>query len=158
MSATIRRADRTDAAALTIIAHAAKRHWNYPAAWIRMWREQLTVTPAYVDEHRVFVVEIDGTVGGFYALTGTGPVIELDHLWVDPGCIGEGLGRRLLEHALAEASRGGAQRIEIDSDPHAETFYEHLGARRIGKTAAPVEGDAARYLPRMVLKPGGDPD
>jgi GNAT superfamily N-acetyltransferase len=143
---------------LTTIAHAAKRHWNYPEAWIRKWREQLTVTPAYTDEHRVFLLEIEGAIGGFYALRGNGSTVELDHLWVDPGCIGRGLGRRLLEHALAEARGSGSQRIEIDSDPHAESFYEHLGARRIGKTAAPVDGDAARYLPRMVLEPGTDPD
>ncbi len=90
---------------LTAVAHAAKRHWNYPEAWIREWREQLTVTPAYIDEHRVFLIEIEGTVGGFYALRGNGPVVELDHLWVDPERIGQGLGRRLVEHALAEARR-----------------------------------------------------
>ena len=94
MSATIRRANRTDAPALTIVAHAAKRHWNYPEAWIREWREQLTVTPDYADEHRVFLLEIEGDVGGFYALRGTGSTVELDHLWVDPGHIGEATPRR----------------------------------------------------------------
>ena len=158
MSAKIRNAHRADASRLTTIAHAAKRHWNYPEAWIREWREQLTVTPEYIDEHRVFVIEIEGTVVGFYALRGDGPVVELDHLWIDPTRIGDGLGRRLVEHGMAEARGSGAQRVEIDSDPHAEAFYAHLGARRIGKTSAPVEGDAARYLPRMALKPGGDPD
>lgn len=153
LSATIRRVDRKDAATLTAVAHAAKRHWNYPEAWIREWRERLTVTPAYIDEHRVFLIEIEGAVGGFYALRGNGPVVELDHLWVDPRHIGQGLGRCLVEHALAEARRSGVRRIEIDSDPNAEAFYEHIGARRIGKTPAPVDGDAERYLPRMVLEP-----
>jgi len=148
----IRQADRTDHTTLTAIAHAAKRHWNYPEAWIREWREQLTVTPAYIDEHRVFVIEIERAIGGFYALRGNGPVIELDNLWVDPQRIGQGLGRCLVEHLMAAARAGGAQRIEIDSDPHAEAFYVHLGARRIGKTPAPVDGDAERYLPRLVLE------
>ena len=152
MNPTIRRADRTDAAVLTAVAHAAKRHWNYPEAWILEWREQLTVTPTYVDEHRVFVVEVDGTVGGFYALNGNSPVIELDHMWLDPEHIGHGLGRRLVEHCIAEARAGGSRSIEIDSDPHAEAFYAHLGARRIGKTPAPMDGDAERYLPRLVLE------
>jgi GNAT superfamily N-acetyltransferase len=152
LNTTIRRADRTDATILTAVAHAAKRHWNYPEAWILKWREQLTVTPAYVDEQRVFVVEVDGTVGGFYALNGNGPVIELDHMWLDPRHIGHGLGRRLVEHCIAEARTGGSWRIEIDSDPHAEAFYAHLGARRIGKTPAPMDEDAERYLPRLVLE------
>lgn len=148
----IRRARRTDSEALTLVAHAAKRHWNYPEAWIREWREQLTVTPDYVDKHRVFVAEFDGAVGGFYALGGDGPVIELDHMWVDPTRIGKGLGRRLVEHVVAEARRGGARRIEIDSDPYAEEFYLHIGARRIGKTAAPMDGATGRYLPRLALE------
>lgn len=152
MNTTIRRADRTDAAVLTAVAHAAKRHWDYPEAWIRKWREQLTVTPAYVDEHRVFVVEVDGTIGGFYALRGDSLTVELDHMWVDPKHIGRGLGRRLVEHGMAQARAGGTRSIEIDSDPHAEAFYAHLGARRIGKTAAPMDGKPARYLPRLVLE------
>ena len=150
MSITIRRAIGADAAVLTAVAHDAKRHWNYPEAWIRSWRDQLTVTPAYIEEQRVFLVEIEGVIGGFYALRGRGPVVELDHLWVAPARVGQGLGRRLVDHACRTA---GVRRIEIDSDPHAEAFYAHLGARRIGKTPAPVEGEPERYLPRMVLEP-----
>jgi GNAT superfamily N-acetyltransferase len=152
LNTTIRRADRTEAAVLTAVAHAAKRHWNYPEAWILKWREQLTVTPAYVDEHRVFVVEVDGSIGGFYALRGDGPTVELDHVWVDPKHIGGGLGRRLVEHGMAEARAGGTRSIEIDSDPYAEAFYAHLGARRIGKTPAPMDEEPERYLPRLVLE------
>jgi len=149
---TIRRAHRSEAEELTRIAHAAKRHWDYPEAWIREWREQLTVTAEYIDGHRVFVAEVEGGVGGFYALSGDAAVIELDHMWVDPPHIGRGIGRRLVEHGMHEARGGGGRRIEIDSDPHAESFYLRLGARRIGKTPAPVDGDAERYLPRMLLE------
>ena len=152
MSVTVRRAITADAAGLTAVAHNAKRHWGYPEAWIRGWSDQLTVVPEYIAEHTVFLVEIEGVLGGFYALRGSAPVVELDHLWVAPECIGQGLGRRLVDHALDACRAAGVRRIEIDSDPHAETFYEHLGARRIGKTPAPVEGQPRRYLPRMVLE------
>ena len=148
----IRRAKNTDADALTTVAHAAKRHWNYPEAWIRQWRDQLTLSAVYIDEHRVFLIQVDDAIGGFYSLNGNGSTLELDHLWVDPAHIGKGLGRRLLEHATAQARDGEANRIEIDSDPHAESFYEHFGAKRIGKTPAPMEEAPQRYLPRMVLE------
>jgi len=152
LSVKMRPADRADASRLTTIAHAAKRHWNYPEEWIIEWREQLTVTPDYIEEHRVFAIEVDGAVAGFYALQGDGPAVELDHMWLDPQFIGQGLGRRLVEHAMVQARGAGAQRMEIDSDPHAEAFYAHIGAQRIGKTAAPVEGDEDRYLPRLSLE------
>ena len=151
MSTTIRRAVTADAARLTAIAHAAKSHWDYPEAWIRSWSEQLTVTRDDVDAQRVFLIEERGETLGFYALSGHGATLELDHLWIDPPGIGRGLGRDLLEHACGEARNAGAKRIETDSDPFAEGFYERMGARRIGKTPAPMDGAADRYLPRMAL-------
>lgn len=151
MKSTIRRARPVEAERLTEIAHAAKRYWNYPEAWIREWRDPLTVTRASIETQRMFVAEADGVIAGFYALSGAGPVVELEHLWIDPGYIGRGLGRRLVEHCKREARARGAERIEIDSDPHAEPFYVRVGAHRIGGTPAPMEGDESRYLPRLAL-------
>lgn len=151
LSTTIRRAATGDAARLTAIAHAAKSHWDYPQTWIRSWSEQLTVTEDYVAAQRVFLIEERGETLGFYALSGRGATLELDHLWIDPSGMGRGLGRDLLEHACAEARHAGARAIEIDSDPYAEGFYERMGARRIGKTPAPMDEAPDRYLPRMAL-------
>ena len=44
----IRRATTDDAATLTAIAHAAKRHWGYPEQWIESWSDQLTLSAAYL--------------------------------------------------------------------------------------------------------------
>jgi hypothetical protein len=35
------RAKPEDAETLTEIAHAAKRHWDYPERWIEAWRDIL---------------------------------------------------------------------------------------------------------------------
>ena len=40
----IRRAVSGDAAGLTAVAHAAKRHWGYPESWIALWERELTVS------------------------------------------------------------------------------------------------------------------
>ena len=40
----IRRAQPHEAAALTDIAHRAKRHWGYAEELITLWRDALTVT------------------------------------------------------------------------------------------------------------------
>jgi GNAT superfamily N-acetyltransferase len=151
VSPTIRRATDDDAAALTAIAHAAKRHWGYPEAWIARWRDALTLTPAFVRDHAVFMaVDAGDRPCGFYALSIDGAGAVLEHLWVEPAWMGRGVGRQLLSHAIANARAGGAARLEIDSDPHAEAFYRRMGARHIGEVRADVD-DVQRVLPRMEI-------
>src|SRR3989442_828333 len=108
LTPAIRRARPSDAAALTRIAHAAKRHWRYPEEWIALWREALTVTPWVVERTPVYCAEEGGAVVGFYALSGRAPVMELEHCWVLPTRIGRGIGARLLEHAAWAARRRSA--------------------------------------------------
>jgi len=47
--------------------------------------------------------------------------------------------------------RTGATGLDIEADPNAESFYQHLGGRRVGEVAAPVPGAAERRLPLLVL-------
>lgn len=147
---TIRRARDDEAGALTAIARAAKRHWGYPEAWVARWRDALTVTPAYVRGHPLFVAADEDRPRGFYALAMDGDKAVLDHLWIEPGWMGRGIGRELFSHAARTARGLGAARLEIDSDPHAEGFYLRMGARRVGQVPADVEG-VRRMLPRLEL-------
>src|SRR5688500_5782222 len=101
----IRRARPDEAAALTAIAHAAKRHWGYPERWIALWREDLTFTPAFVAAHPVYVAAgPGGEAVGCYALGREGPRATLEHLWVRPEWMGRGVGRSLLAHAARRAA------------------------------------------------------
>ncbi len=153
----IRAARPEEAALLTGIAHAAKRHWGYPEAWIAAWREALTLSPDFVAQHPVFVAEADGGgVRGFYALAPAGEGWTLEHLWLRPRWIGSGIGRLLFDHAAATAREAGAVGLEIDADPHAEAFYLHLGARRVGEVRADMDGQP-RILPRLVFDLGFAP-
>ncbi len=133
---------------LTEIAMAAKGHWGYPAAWLELWRPSLTFDVALLARDWVRVAELDGAIRGVVALTGERPDVELSHLWVDPSAIGSGLGRLLLDSAIAEARRRGAPRLTILSDPYAVPFYEHMGARIVGEEPSEPAG---RVLPRMTL-------
>jgi GNAT superfamily N-acetyltransferase len=147
----IRRAGPADAGTLTAIAHAAKRHWDYPADWMAGWDSTLTLRTDDLERLDVFVIEVGGRVTGFSATRPGAPRWALEHLWVAPDAMGRGLGRRLVAHALARATAAGAVGLDIESDPNAEGFYARLGARRIGWTAAPVPGEADRCLPHLVL-------
>ncbi len=143
------RARPTEAAALSLLAQRAKAHWGYPAAWLEQWRAQLTITPDFVAQHEVFTGRGDGQPVGFYALApDEEESLRLEHLWVEPKWMGQGLGRRLFGHASARARVRGFSRLTIESDPHAEAFYLHLGARRIGTRRSEIQGQA-RELPLL---------
>jgi GNAT superfamily N-acetyltransferase len=144
----IRDARPDEAARLTEIAHAAKRHWGYPEAWMAGWRDALTFTPERMAGWHVRVAESTGAVAGVYAVSVDGDAAELEHLWIDPPSMGRGLGRLLLEDAMRIAASHGARELRIDSDPYAEAFYLRMGAVRIGETAADV-GGVRRALPRL---------
>jgi GNAT superfamily N-acetyltransferase len=152
----IRRAAPEDAEALSRIAFAAKRHWGYPESWIRHWRESLTITPDFIRNNGVYAAVSGDELLAFYALTGKGRTVELEHLWVSPGWIGKGIGRVLFEHAMLEAASGGADAVEIEADPNAEGFYRRMGARRIGENRYEIDGHE-RVLPLMVVEIGDRP-
>jgi len=144
----LRAARADDAEALTRLARDAKAHWGYPAELLELWRDELTVTPETIAARTVLVAERDGVPVGMTALAGKGQELELTDLWVAPGAMGAGIGRRLFERSLAVARARGALRVVLDSDPHAEEFYAHLGARRIGTVPSQPSG---RELPRMLV-------
>ena len=146
----IRRASPDESGVLTEIAHAAKRHWGYPEAWIREWRDALTITPELIRDQHVYVALHAGEIAGFYGLIGGGAELALEHLWVLPVRIGQGVGRALFERSLEMAATLGADRVAIEADPNAEGFYLHLGAERIGCVARTVAG-VERVLPKLVI-------
>jgi len=148
----IRRARPAEADELTRIAHAAKRHWRYPEAFIRRWRADLTVTGALIASSPVYCAARGPIVLGFYALSGARRTRELEHLWVRPDHIGSGVGRRLFQHLRRTLRRARVTRVRIASDPHAEGFYCRMGARRVGSVASTPAG---RRLPLLELRLAG---
>ena len=147
-SIVICRAEPEDAAALTQIALAAKRYWGYPERWLDLWKPELTLTAKYIATNMVNKACTGEAAVGFYSLLFTAQAAELDHLWVLPGFIGQGIGRCLWEHAAAQAARGGAQRLAVLSDPHATEFYRRMGMTPTGESAYSLEGEL-RSLPRL---------
>jgi GNAT superfamily N-acetyltransferase len=148
----IRKASTEDAAALTKIAHEAKRHWGYPEHWINHWQDDLTISPDYIAGNEVYVVESEGELLGFYALMIRKEKAELDHMWVAPAHIGSGVGKELFLHAMQRAAKENVSEVEILSDPNAEGFYRKMGAHRTGETVSEIDGKP-RALPRLTVDP-----
>lgn len=148
----IRPATRDEAAVLTEIALQAKRHWGYPEHWIKHWEADLTVTPDFISDNLVFVAEEDGEPRGFYALCSNDGKVELEHMWVKPEYIGIGVGKDLFLHAMDQATALNIGEVNIIADPNAASFYEHMGAERVGEVDASIDGET-RKLPRLKIRP-----
>lgn len=148
----IRRALTTEAATLTQIAQDAKRYWGYPEHWLKVWDDDLTIRPDFVDNNAVYVAEENGNVLGFYALIPGGEKAHLDHMWVAPAHIGSGVGKELFLHAMQNAAGQNFSSVEISSDPNAEGFYQKMGAHRIGETVSEIDGKP-RTLPQFTIDP-----
>lgn len=151
----IRPARGDEADQISALALRSKGYWGYSQEFLDACRDELTYTADVCGSGDVVVAESRGEVVGFFVLHGTGPVGELDALFVDPSAVGSGLGRRLLTTALEQARDRGYDAVQLAADPGAESFYVHHGARRTGEV--PSGSIPGRTLPvmefRLVARP-----
>lgn len=136
---------------LTRITIAAKRHWNYPEHWVQAWLPLLTILDEYIEEHEVWVALFDDEPVGYYSIKVELDEIWLDNLWVLPEHMGKGVGGALFDHAIVCSRQRGISSLKIEADPHAESFYIHVGAHRVGEHHSEIDG-FARILPVMEYK------
>jgi predicted N-acetyltransferase YhbS len=144
---TIRDADPAEREALEALQFRSSVHQP-------MYREQLEANPDAVElpaeqiaAGHVRVAEEDGVVIGFVALLErVGAECELDALFVEPGRMRGGVGRRLVEDAARMARERGATQIGVVANPQALAFYA-----AVGFTSAGEEQTRFGPAPRMAL-------
>lgn len=147
LTSVIRQARPEEAGAITELVMRSKGYWDYDADFLEACRSDLTVTPAYLEAHPVYVQERAGVVVGMYSLLMVGGELTLDLLFVEPAAIGGGVGRRLWEHAVGTARALGHSTLYVVADPNAEAFYRKMGAETIRAVESPVK--PGRMLPYM---------
>jgi GNAT superfamily N-acetyltransferase len=153
MGLTIARAKPSHAQELTEIAYAAKAHWNYPEPWLKFWRERgdLMVSATSIDKYPTFAAFYDDECVGFYSLILQEDKAILNDLFIRPAYIGQGVGKQLFQHALGTARALKVKWLELESDPNAKAFYEHMGMMHIGEKKNDLLG-TERALPVMRLE------
>ncbi len=149
MNIQIRRAAPRDAEILTEIALSSKRHWSYPEGWMQIWTPALTFKPQDIEEADIFVAVAQEEILGFYRLFFRESRSILEDLWIKPLFIGQEVGRALFEHALTRCRWVGADILAVESDPHAQGFYEKMGMHKVGER--PSEVDGQRNLPILEM-------
>ena len=84
---------------------------------------------------------------GMCALEDRGEWWALEHVWVDPNSMGQGVGRTLVQQALVLARAVRPARVVAEADPNAAGFYRRLGASQVGAVPAAMPGAPDRVLP-----------
>lgn len=147
---TIRPANASDVDALSKLALRSKAHWGYDDQFLSACREELTLHEHDLATRPTFVLQRAGQAIGFYTLEPiTENQVELWFLFVEPNEIGEGHGRRLMEHAMAEAVERGFSSMIIEADPNAAGFYQRMGAHPVG--TRPSGSIPGRELPLLEI-------
>ena len=150
MSAAIRTAREDEAGALSALALRSKAWWGYDEGFLAACRAELSVAPEAIAAGRIHVLADGERLVGFHGIEpAAAGDAELSYLFVEPGFIGQGHGRRLLTHAIAHARAAGHRRLIIQGDPNAKRFYLAAGAVRAGTRAS--ESVPGRALPLFVI-------
>ena len=144
MKTTIVKSDPKNANELTLIAHISKRYWGYPESSIKEWENELTITKEFIQANQVFEIVRLKKTAGFYALADKNEGMSVEHFWILPEYIGNGLGTKLFQHVVKIAGSMNAKWLEIVSDPNAAGFYIKMGARKIGDLVTQLEGRPRR--------------
>lgn len=147
-SLRIRQAFASECGHLSELALRSKAHWGYSREFLESCRAELTLETSQLrdEAYQCFVAVDDNSILGFYALQAVSKKThELAALFVEPGHIGRGIGRSLLQHAIRRLALVGAERLIIQGDPNAIRFYQAAGARQVGeRESLSIPG---RFLP-----------
>lgn len=137
----------SDAKKLTEIALKSKAFWGYSNTQIESWRDDLTITQKMFDEWTIYKYLINKDIVGFYILNRVNVRTSiLEFLFISPKFIKQGLGKKLLLHAIEKCKKESCAIINVLSDPNAEAFYAKHGFKIIAQIESSVPG---RFLPEM---------
>jgi len=131
----VRPAAPEEADDLSELAFRSKAHWGYSDQFMEDCRDELSVSRQQLcDDDCVCLVAARGPqILGFCLIEPQQPgSYEMEAMFIEPDATRQGAGRTLFEHAISRLVAIGAERLVIQSDPHAAEFYTSVGARQIG--------------------------
>lgn len=154
---TIRTAGRADAPAIYLLhkeSFFTLCATHYPLELLQRWFSSKTVEGYYpaLDQGEMFVCERAGVVVGFgHAIPG-----EVAGIFVHPDFVRQGIGSRLLDHAIQCARPDPAAPIKLYATLNAEDFYARRGFCAVARYAV-SRGDINFPVVEMVLQSGQTP-
>ena len=100
----------------------------------------MTIDHEYIRKNTVFIYEENDMILGYYSIVELKNKIEisevsihkgfwLEHMFIKPQSIGQGVGRKLFEHLKQWCISSKIEEIGILADPHSKGFYEKIGCQ-----------------------------
>jgi len=159
----IRSATHKDSNLLTEISFSSKNHWEYPTEYFEIWHEELTITDEYINKNFVQLAENKGQVIGYYSVVTLEESLQitnftmrkglwLEHVFIRPEFIGQGFGKKLMQHLLEVSKARHWKELNILADPHSTGFYKKLGAKYIKEIPSNIPGRTVSYFEWEVLE------
>jgi len=129
----LRRAEPADAPTVARLLHEFNAEFDEPTPGVAVLSERLRAMLAAGE--LVVLLAADGPAGFaqlrfLRTVWSDAPSVYLEELYVVPAQRGEGIGRALLDAAMATAREGGADRIDLntaETDKAARALYESAG-------------------------------
>lgn len=150
MNFHIRPAGAGDITAINALVAAAFR--KYVECIARKPEPMLTDYGKAIEEHQVWIAEIDGNRVGLLELVSQTDYLLIAAIAVSPDCQGAGLGKRLMAFAEAEAKRQGFSEVRLYTNERLTanlSFYARLGYRETHREPLPG-GTRLVYMSKAV--------
>jgi GNAT superfamily N-acetyltransferase len=146
----IEKAQNVDAIDLTELTIHSKSYWGYSLEQIAQWKDDLTISVEYINQAEVYKLIKENQLVGYYSyLELDNKKVKLDNIFLEPDFIGKGYGKVMMNHFIQHVKDKGYERIELESEPNAEKFYQNLGFKVIGRLESSIKN---RFLPIMELE------
>lgn len=127
---------------LTHMAYESKGLWGYTPEIMQIWEPELLVDGNYIMQNIVYKILTDSQLIGFYALryVNAENCFEIDHLWLKPTHINQGIGRAVFLRILAQLKELGQHRVLLNGEPHARGFYEKMHGKIVTERKTRLPG------------------
>ncbi|MFZ2164739.1 MAG: GNAT family N-acetyltransferase [Propionibacteriaceae bacterium] len=147
MTHEIRAAEPADQHVLSELHRRSSWVWKEDREALTAHPEVLGVALDAIADRRVRVaVAADGEVLGFSIVNeGAGGIRVLDDLFVDPAHFRQGVGRALIQDAVARAVATGHRSMTVVAHPRTFAFYESVGF-------VPGEAATTRFGPAVTMR------
>jgi GNAT superfamily N-acetyltransferase len=159
----IRHAKIEEAEILSGISFRSKRYWGYPEEYYGIWSDELTLNADYIQKNDVFVFEDHGAIIGYYSIVELKDDVEvsdiaisrgfwLEHMFVEPGSIGKGVGKKMFDHLRQRCRGRGITDLGILADPNSKGFYEKMGCEYQREYPSTIENRTTPLL-KLTISP-----
>lgn len=113
---------------INALIRRSKSIWNYSPKYLEAALPLLTINEEYLSENLAFQVhnDVDELIA-FFAISEKDGDRYLDHLWVEPTQLGQGIGRLACEFIFQLGLKKGWRTLFVLPDLPAVRFYEKLG-------------------------------